>query len=299
MMPFPPLTQKEIVDEIIELTGLPSDLVKRKVAQEFRSPNSLILEAADQKIDSFVYNEKMEAFYKETDIWIFSLAVEFSRWPRRRMFANVQNRFARYLQDPKRHNEKTRVLMLGDGIGSDTIALFQLYGDRAEFYYFDVPGSKTFDFAVKRFKKYNTTPQILTEFHGIPKNFFDMVICLEVLEHLPDPLQSIHEIAEFLKDEGCALVSECFLGVTPQFPTHLKSNLRYAGRTPFLFLSQGLCLTYCCKDPLILFKPMEFLKKSSMNSWDRWRVYLNPIVLFYYIYVRLRIAVQRWLSITP
>ncbi|HOW59054.1 MAG TPA: methyltransferase [Candidatus Omnitrophota bacterium] len=299
MTSFPPLTQKEIVDEIIELTGLPSDLVERKVAQEFRSPNSLILEAADQKIDSFVYNEKMEAFYKETDIWIFSLAVEFSRWPRRRMFENVQKRFARYLQNLKDFNGKIRVLMLGDGIGSDTIALFNLYGDQAEFYYLDVPGSKTFDFAVKRFKKYSAYPKILIEFDNIPKNFFDMVICLEVLEHLPDPLQSIHQIAEFLKSEGCALVSECFLGVTPQFPTHLKSNLRYAGRTPFLFLSQGLCLTYFCTHPLILFKPMEFLKKSSINSWDRLRVYLNPIVLLYYIYVRCRIAVQRWLSITP
>lgn len=58
----------------------------------------------------------------------------------------------------------------------------------------------------------------------LPKNFFDMIICSEVVEHLSDTFTAIHNIFESLKPGGVVILS------TPQ----KYSFLEMAGKVAFL-----------------------------------------------------------------
>jgi 2-polyprenyl-3-methyl-5-hydroxy-6-metoxy-1,4-benzoquinol methylase len=215
----------------------------------------------------------MEKFYQETDGFIYESMVYSCRFDKQVVMEKVKQRIDNYIS-LKKSESKLNILMFGDGVGSDTIYLYNFHKDKADFYYFDVPGSKTFEFAIKRFNKYNIEVKIITDYNKIPKDFFDVIISIEVLEHLPDPIQAIKDISEFLKVGGIALITESF-GLVPFYlPTHLKSNLKFKGKTPFLFLRFNLLLTYFNKDLSLMFRPMEFTKKEKISIKE----YLNLIL---------------------
>jgi 2-polyprenyl-3-methyl-5-hydroxy-6-metoxy-1,4-benzoquinol methylase len=260
--------------EISELLGENIDIVRKKVWRESLLPGTNVLESALKfGIDFHVYNEKMEKFYQETDGFIYESMVYSCRFDKRVVMEKVKQRIDNYIS-LKKSESKLNILMFGDGVGSDTIYLYNFYKDKVDFYYFDVPGSKTFEFATKRFNKYNIEVKIITDYNKIPKDFFDVIISIEVLEHLPDPIQAIKDISEFLKVGGIVLITESF-GLVPFYlPTHLKSNLKFKGKTPFLFLRFNLLLTYFNKDLSLMFRPMEFTKKEKISIKE----YLNLIL---------------------
>jgi SAM-dependent methyltransferase len=206
----------------------------------------------------------------------------------------IKERIDNYMNLNLKNKSKLNILMFGDGVGSDTIYLYSFYKDKANFYYFDVPGSKTFDFAQKRFKKYNVDVRIITDYNKIPKNFFDVIVSIEVLEHLPDPVKAIKDISEFLRVGGIVLVTESFGAVQFNLPTHLKSNLKFEGKTPFLFLKFNLLLTYFNQDSFLLFRPMEFIKKEKILIKDFVVVFLTKPILIAYIYIKG--IIKRWLK---
>jgi SAM-dependent methyltransferase len=265
----------EISLEISELLGENIDIVRKKVWRESLLTGANVLESAIKfGIDFHIYNEKMERFYQETDAFVYETLVESCRFGKRLVMEKIKERIDNYMNLNLKVQSKLNILMFGDGVGSDTIYLYSFYKDKANFYYFDVPGSKTFDFAQKRFKKYNVGVKIITDYNTIPKNFFDVIVSLEVLEHLPDPVKAIKDISEFLRMNGIALITESFGAVQFNFPTHLKSNLKFEGKTPFLCLKFNLVLTYFNQDSFLLFRPMEFTKKAKISIKD----YLNLIL---------------------
>jgi SAM-dependent methyltransferase len=225
----------------------------------------------------------MERFYQETDAFIYETMVESCRFGKRLVMGKIKERIDNYINLNLKEQSKLNILIFGDGVGSDTIYLYSFYKDKANFYYFDVSGSKTFDFAQKRFKKYNVEAKIITDYNKIPKNFFDVIVSLEVLEHLPDPVKAIKDISEFLKIGGIALITESFGAVQFNFPTHLKSNLKFEGKTPFLFLKYNLLLTYFNQDFFLIFRPMEFTKREKISIKDYLNLILTKPILKAYV----------------
>ena len=280
----------DLVKEISELTGLDRNLVKDRVWKEALQRGRNVYEGALKfGIDFHIYNEKMENFYRQTDSFIFETAVESCRPEKKDLLLKMGERIENYLEKKRSsgRNDPLPLLMFGDGAGDNTLYLWNRFKEEVELFYFDIPGSKTYDFAVKRFRKYKVPVTLLTDEARIPKNFFDALISLEVFEHLPDPPKTIRSLAGFLKVEGIALVSEYFEGVLPLFPTHLRSNLKFAGKTPFLFLQENLVLTYYPKRPPY-FKPMEFTKASKAPFDERIKLLLEkPIFLAF---------VQHWIA---
>jgi SAM-dependent methyltransferase len=171
------------------------------------------------------------------------------------------------------------VLMLGDGCGNDTLYLSRFFGSRLKLHYFDVPGSKTFEFAQTRFRENSVRVEVISARNALPPDSFDIVVCLEVLEHLPNPIEAIATIRQVLRTGGIALVTESFGSVSPNFPTHLRSNARFAGRTPLLFLERNLLLTFFNTNPWLCFRPMEFTKRERISVRERLRVIANRLVL--------------------
>jgi 2-polyprenyl-3-methyl-5-hydroxy-6-metoxy-1,4-benzoquinol methylase len=96
-------------------------------------------------------------------------------------------------------NTKNKVCLdFGSGVGSHTIALLQNQNKVAML---DVPG-KLLDFAIKRV--YNRGYDVLyyPNNHLLPANYFDVVICTDVLEHVENPIYELSRIKDSLKMGG-------------------------------------------------------------------------------------------------
>ena len=193
-------------------------------------------------------------------------------------------RIERYAREHQIEAGRVRILMLGDGSGNDSLHLVNR-GFRVD--YFDVPGSRTFEFAHKRFQYYSVlgdAVQLITDYERISPGGYDVVLSFEVLEHLTNPPASIRDMARFLKEGGIALVTEAFAGVTDALPTHLAANKQYSGRTPFLFLEAGLHLTWYSQP---LFKPYEFTKLTGSAHSTRWRLLRDKFIMKAFLKARL------------
>ncbi|MGH7895350.1 MAG: class I SAM-dependent methyltransferase, partial [Candidatus Binatia bacterium] len=240
-----PVQFEAIVDEIARFTDLPRDAVVARVWAEALEDGWNV----SRDVERFGgtphhYDERLARVYREGDGFIFETLVFWATRARQRWSALAADRLAVHAARHGRVERDLRILMLGDGAGNDSLYLTGR-GYRVE--YFDQPGSRTFEFARRRFAAsglLGDRVRLVESYGAIPRSAYDAVLSFEVLEHLPDPLGAMRDIAAFLKPGGIALVTEAFMHVTAALPTHLDANRRFAGRTPFLFLAHGLTLTW-------------------------------------------------------
>jgi len=68
---------------------------------------------------------------------------------------------------------------------------------------------------------------IISDIASIPEpdSSFDAVMCIEVLEHLPDPLPAIREFSRLLKTGGTLILTAPFCSLTHMAPYHFVSGL--------------------------------------------------------------------------
>ena len=107
----------------------------------------------------------------------------------------------------KRHSPKDGVVLeFGAGIAPVTRCVHQ-FGMAAKrtFYVADIP-THAFHYAVWRFSRHHEVrPIVLREEEGfiLPKGLsVDLIVCREVFEHLPDPVQTVQSFAGHLKSGG-------------------------------------------------------------------------------------------------
>jgi 2-polyprenyl-3-methyl-5-hydroxy-6-metoxy-1,4-benzoquinol methylase len=213
-----------------------------------------------------VDNEKLAQLYRKGDGFIFETMVFWAKPDRRRWTQDALERIQVYATRMGKQNRDICILIFGDGTGNDSLFLAD-HGFRVD--YFDIPGSKTFDFAIKRFDFYgflNRSIRPLSDYQSCLGQEYDVVISFEVLEHLPEPLTTIQDIASILKPGGIAVITEDFGDITDRLPTHLKANSKYLGQTAFLFLRKKMLLSWYSRQTL--FKPMEFVKLSTISAGD-------------------------------
>lgn len=67
---------------------------------------------------------------------------------------------------------------------------------------------------------------IVCDISSIPeKDFsFDAIMCVEVIEHLPDPIPAIQEFSRLLKKDGVLLLSAPFCSITHFAPYHFSTG---------------------------------------------------------------------------
>jgi ubiquinone/menaquinone biosynthesis C-methylase UbiE len=58
----------------------------------------------------------------------------------------------------------------------------------------------------------------------MPNSSFDAIMCIEVLEHLPDPVQAIKEFSRLLKPNGHLIITAPFCSLTHFAPYHFSSG---------------------------------------------------------------------------
>jgi len=209
----------------------------------------------------------MIRLYTEGDGFIFDSLIFWSKQSRRLWVEHALDRIRMHAGRMGIPIQDLCILMFGDGPGNDSLFLAKC-GLKVD--YFEVPGSKTFEFAVKRFQHHGMWEHSIMpiyDYQSCLQGQYDVVLSFEVLEHLPEPMEAIRGINAALKRGGIAIITEDFGDLAGYLPTHLRSGARYLGTTPFLFLKNHMVLSWYSQDEL--FKPYEFVKveQISVSDW--------------------------------
>ena len=121
---------------------------------------------------------------------------------------------------------RARVLDVGGGIG-DTALAFAANG--LDVTYVDLPGVCA-DFARFRWRQLGVPERISPlspdEFWKSPNDRFGMIVSIEVLEHLENPVHHAARYLELLEPGGLLVVTACFKH-GPRNPDHLPENDAY------------------------------------------------------------------------
>lgn len=253
--------------EIVEHLGLDAGEVRRRWEAERRQTGSqVVAECARFGVTPHVHDAAMERLYREGTGFIFETLAYWIREERQAWTARGLARLNAYCAERDIAAGELRLVMLGDGAGSDTLRLMQA-GFRP--HYFDVPGSRTAAFARARFAARKAPVSWVERYEALLGGPYDTVWCFDVLEHLPDLPGAVRDLAAMLRPGGLALITESCQVVTPQLPTHLRINQPYAARIPQLFRDAGLYLHHYTRGTD--FRPCEYRKAAA----PAWRVRLR------------------------
>lgn len=246
---------EEMVSQISTYLEQDPTVVREKLEREIFNKGISVAEAwngADPQTAS-----EIAMFYRESDAFLYDLIVEHHTALRQGVRQRILDRLIT-------HRART-VLDYGGGIGLDAIAMFRA---GLSVTYFEVEG-KTAHFAERLFLRENCGIRVCYSTDDLARHSFDAVVCIEVLEHVQDPLSVVAQLHSYLADGGTALVSASFGSHQGRYPSHLQSNAKYAGKLARMMESVGFGLTFRFPDE----KPLEFTKVDrGLRSWYlRWK----------------------------
>jgi len=213
-------SQDKIVTWIAELTKQPEKLVCTRLNDEFENPGINVSRAfSEAGLEPFVWSKGLERFYENTDAFLYELVV----WNRNKLKRRMRRWVAKYLAE--NYGQPQEVLSIGDGLGFDSLYLAQA-GHRVS--YFEVPGYSE-HFARRLFAEQNSPVKVFTDLNKISAEAYDVVVCLDVLEHLREPSGQVKQITGYLRSSGLLIIHAPFYMIHPSSPTHMKANRRYSG----------------------------------------------------------------------
>lgn len=218
----PPLMDNGyLISRIAVVTNSTEESVRQRLIREHREiPFAVAEEFYKRGLTPYVFNDDMIRFYEETDSFIYEIVV----WNRTAIKGDIREWIKNKLAD--KGMEKGKILICGDGLGFDSL-YFARQGYDVTFFEVSKPG---IEFASRMFADYGASVTICQDFVSLPKEGFDAVLCLDVLEHVPEPLQTAKEYASLLRPGGFFIFSAPFYLVHRQWPTHLDGNRKYSGR---------------------------------------------------------------------
>jgi SAM-dependent methyltransferase len=236
---------QSLVNDLSTFLGVAPESVLDKLEREIFNKGITVAEAwraADPKTA-----EEVTAFYQTTDAYLYDLLVDHHGSFRRLVRDRILQRLA--------HQRAKRVLDYGGGVGLDAMAMCQA---GMEVTYFELE-SVTSRFAAWMFARSGCRIEVISSPVAIASGAYDGAVCIEVLEHVPDPPAVIADLHRSLRLGGIALVSESFGDVGGLYPSHLPSNRRFAGRIGAMMEKHGFALTQRPPDE----KPLEFVKMKG------------------------------------
>jgi SAM-dependent methyltransferase len=220
-----------VVVLISEATSRPPGEVRRRLGREHAQPGVNVCEAMRKwNLEPHVWSDRLARFYDSTDAFLFESIV----WNRTATKQAMRDWIVAFVNRPT--GGPRRILTYGDGLGFDSLSLAKA-GHHVS--YFEVSPS-CIRFARRIFSDCGVCVEILTSQQEIQPGSYDAAVCLDVLEHLPEPLTMVCVLAGALRPGGHFLVHAPFWHLQPSVGTHLQANLRYSGDYRRLYEANGL-----------------------------------------------------------
>ncbi len=212
--------EEKIVKWLSQLTNKSPISVRSCLLKERDNPGINVSSAMNQYgLEPHKWTDKLTEFYSQTDAFLYELIV----WNLNKRKRRMRRRIGKYLY--KNLGQHLNILTVGDGLGVDSIYLTRA-GHHVT--YFETSAYAQ-AFAKMLFADYAKDINVLDDPNQIPKNSYDVVICLDVLEHVSDPPAFVKTITSYLKLNGHLIVHAPFYQIHPNTQTHLKSNRKYSG----------------------------------------------------------------------
>jgi len=234
------LPHQLLLDNIAQESGLTRADIEQRVQQEKAETGRAVLEDCRRyDVVPFSPSPQMDRLYREGVGFAIELAASYGDDGRMLMAGFI---ISRMLYEAK--TRPLRVLALGDGIGIDSLRLASMGFDVD---YIDFDGSLTSRIARRNFQSFAAAApagagrvSVIGDASTQPP--YDVVVCLEVIEHVSDPHGFMAMLSDRLAPGGLLFISECFDGVRNHWPTHLQSNEDYAALLPMMAADAGLVL---------------------------------------------------------
>ncbi|MEO1997855.1 MAG: class I SAM-dependent methyltransferase [Planctomycetaceae bacterium] len=194
--------------------------VRQRFVDEHRCLGTNVQQAMlERQLPFHEWSDRLVAFYEQTDAFLF----ESLAWNRTAAKQDMRRWTTDFLT--KRTTDPQRVLTYGDGLGFDSLACAQA-GHRVT--YFEV-SQRCRQFAQAVFQRADVSVNMIDDPQNIPHEGFDAVVCLDVLEHVPDPPQLVQQLSRAIRVGGTLISHAPFYLIHPSLGTHLRSNTQYSG----------------------------------------------------------------------
>ena len=265
----PSLDMRYLTRSIAAITSAPLEEVNRRLAKERRQPGITVREAAENAgLPPNVWCDQLVEFYQRTDAFLYETAIWNGQPLKKQLRRWIAGRLARWQPAP------LRLLSYGDGLGFDSLCFCQA-GHRVS--YLEV-SRRCRQFAGQLFRDQDADVEILESSASVGAGAYDVVTCLDVLEHVPDPAEMVAQLAAALRPGGLLIVSAPFWLVGPNFSTHLASNRRFSGDLR-LYRRHGLRAI----DGRLLWNPLVLQRlggqPASTTPATRWRIHAGSLIL--------------------
>jgi len=245
---------RDMVAAVAKILRIPKDDVYERLIWEAMRTGWNTRRALEEfGATPFVYNDCMEQLYERTDAFVFELLV----WHLRPLCQEWDKRVIQEITAQFKDRRDIEILVLGDGIGTHSLKLATI-GYRVCYFELGGPAATLAQYRFRRCDQEHHI-KVIQKPAEIPTKGFDVIVCLEVLEHVSDPPEIVANIWRYLKPEGIAIITEGFGAVEPQYPTHLEKNLKYNGKTAELFVHAGFRVLKIYPDE----KPFVFQKTDK------------------------------------
>lgn len=216
---------------LASITGDDREQVLDRLAREHQRLGSTVFsEMAALQLTPHEWSDRLVEFYAQTSAFLYESYV----WNRTQMKQRMRDWIVERLQASS--SKPLRVLAFGDGLGLDSAAL-ALSGHHVT--YFEV-GRRAAEFADEVFKLNNVQVAQCRDLSALADASQDVVVCLDVLEHVPDPCAVVQDMVRVLSPKGTLIVSAPFWHLNWTVSTHLRSNRRYTADWRALFGPAGL-----------------------------------------------------------
>jgi 2-polyprenyl-3-methyl-5-hydroxy-6-metoxy-1,4-benzoquinol methylase len=255
---LPPLDNRQRTIELIgEITGETHDVIFTMLVKEEKDLGIHHREAFHRAgLKPHVWDQRLEDFYRLTATW-FPSHITWNRSPEKLKVRSWIGNFLASVTD-----RALTILVVGDGAGFDSLYL-SMCGHQVTYY---EPSGPCNAFARKIFADARQSVRVVSVPADLEPANFDVVVCLDVLEHHPRVPEFVGELAGDLRPGGVFIVSAPFFFVTHHNPTHLLINLKYSGDLARLYKPHGLKLV----DGRFFWNPLVLQKQkgNGQNSFN-------------------------------
>lgn len=220
-----------MLDWIAALTNQPTSRVFERLRKEHWDLGSNVREALlSRRLEPFVWSAGLSHFYRDSDAFLY----ENIAFNRTRAKVRMRAWIGAFLAS--RFPDGARVLVYGDGAGFDSLYLAKAGHDVT----YSEPGRLANAFARNLHAAEGQTVHLAAPGWTPSPESYDAILCLDVLEHLPEPPSTVLQLSRALRPHGVLIVHAPFFFLNRQCPTHLRSNLRFSGYCHALYGPAGL-----------------------------------------------------------